>query len=61
MVAGYHYDTSREELMDFFSKFGEVAEINIPLDYHTRKPRGMAFVQKNFEKKQSKISRIFEF
>merc|ERR1712154_559028 len=56
MVAGYHYDTSREELMDYFSKFGEIAEINIPLDYHTRKPRGMAFVR--FWKKQSQEDAI---
>ena len=47
MVAGYHYDTTKEELQDFFHKFGDIAEINMPLDYHTRKPRGMAFVQES--------------
>merc|ERR1712178_75815 len=51
MVAGYHYDTTRDELTRFFEKFGEIAEINMPNDYITRKPRGMAFVR--FWKKSS--------
>jgi len=45
MVQGFPTDTRRSELEDYFGKFGELAEINIPLDYHTRRPRGLAFIR----------------
>merc|ERR1711881_167330 len=45
MVQGFDSQTNRRELEDLFGEFGKVAEINIPLDYRTRRPRGLAFIR----------------
>ncbi|KAJ8025853.1 Serine/arginine-rich splicing factor 10 [Holothuria leucospilota] len=28
-----------------FSKYGSISDVYIPLDYHTREPRGFAYIQ----------------
>ena len=37
--------TSEDELRDLFSEAGEVAEVSIPLDRTTGRPRGFAYLQ----------------
>ena len=37
--------TSEDELRELFSEAGEVAEISIPLDRETGRPRGFAYLQ----------------
>ncbi|XP_071946851.1 serine/arginine-rich splicing factor 12-like [Antedon mediterranea] len=39
-------DGSRpEELRKLFGRYGPISDVYIPLDYHTRQPRGFAYVQ----------------
>jgi len=35
----------QEDLKDEFSRFGEVSDVYIPLDYYSKRPRGFAYVQ----------------
>ena len=39
------YDTTRGELETLFSEIGEIAEIFVPTDRATGRPRGFAFVE----------------
>lgn len=34
-----------DDLRELFSKYGEVRDVYMPLDFHTRMPRGFAFVE----------------
>lgn len=34
-----------EDLRSFFSKHGPLTDVYIPMDYHTRRPRGFGYVQ----------------
>ncbi|CAA0401517.1 unnamed protein product [Arabidopsis thaliana] len=43
-VHGLPYSTTEEELMEHFSKFGDISEVHLVLDKDTRSCRGMAFV-----------------
>ena len=45
MVRNISFDTSSHELKDIFSKYGEVRDVYIPRDYHTRRPKSFAFVE----------------
>lgn len=36
---------SQEDVKDLFAKYGPVKDVYIPLDYHTKKRRGFAFVE----------------
>jgi len=35
----------QEDLKDEFSRYGEVSDVYIPLDYYSKRPRGFAYVQ----------------
>ncbi|XP_014670081.1 PREDICTED: serine/arginine-rich splicing factor 10-like [Priapulus caudatus] len=37
--------TRPEELRSLFGKYGPIKDVYVPLDYHTRRPRGIAYVQ----------------
>jgi RNA recognition motif-containing protein len=45
LVRKLSYRTSIEELKRPFLEFGEVTDVYIPLDYHSRRPRGFGFVK----------------
>ena len=34
-----------EDIRKMFSKYGEISDVYVPLDYYTREPRGFAYVQ----------------
>lgn len=36
---------SREDLENEFGRFGNIVDIMIPVDYHTRKPKGYCFIE----------------
>lgn len=36
---------SKEDLGDAFSKYGEVKDVYLPLDYYTKRRRGFGFVE----------------
>lgn len=44
-VGNMSFDTTREELLDLFAQAGEVAEVVVPTDRMSGRPRGFAFVQ----------------
>jgi len=39
------YDVSEKHLRGLLSKFGEIVEVNLPLDPSTNKAKGFAFIQ----------------
>ena len=43
-VGNISYDTSKEDLIEFFAKYGFVRDVYIPVDRETGAPRGFAFV-----------------
>ena len=43
-VGNISYDTTKEDLIEFFSQYGFVRDVYIPLDRDTGAPRGFAFV-----------------
>lgn len=45
LVRNLKYETSPEKLRSAFSKFGEIRDVYLPLDYYTKKPRGFGFVE----------------
>ena len=38
-------ETLPDDLRDMFSKYGNLSDVYIPLDYYTKRPRGFAYVQ----------------
>ncbi|XP_075255455.1 uncharacterized protein LOC142348135 [Convolutriloba macropyga] len=44
-VKNVHRDVRVDELRNLFERYGRVKDVYIPLDYHTREPRGFAYVQ----------------
>lgn len=38
-------ETSTTELKKAFEEFGDIQDCYVPLDYHTREPKGFAFIQ----------------
>ena len=44
-VGNLSFDTTREELQALFAEAGEVAEVVVPTDRMSGRPRGFAFVQ----------------
>lgn len=43
-VGNISYDTTREDLMEFFSEYGSVLDVYVPVDRESGLPRGFAFV-----------------
>lgn len=39
------YKVRNDEVKEFFSRFGEVRDVYLPVDYYTRKPKGFGFVE----------------
>ena len=44
-VGNISFDTTKEALTEAFAAFGEVADLHLPTDRETGKPRGFAFVE----------------
>jgi RNA recognition motif-containing protein len=45
LVKNLNYSTSPDDIRDHFSKFGEVRDVYLPLEYGSRRPRGFGFVE----------------
>eukprot|EP00596_Hydrurales_sp_CCMP1899_P007675 CAMPEP_0119038854 /NCGR_PEP_ID=MMETSP1177-20130426/8022_1 /TAXON_ID=2985 /ORGANISM="Ochromonas sp, Strain CCMP1899" /LENGTH=198 /DNA_ID=CAMNT_0007001967 /DNA_START=91 /DNA_END=684 /DNA_ORIENTATION=+ len=45
LVRNLAYDVRSDEIKRMMEEFGDVRDVYIPQDYHTRKPRGFAFVE----------------
>jgi len=43
-VGNLSFDTTRDDLMEYFGLYGEVFDVYIPLDSATGSPRGFAFI-----------------
>lgn len=44
-VGGIAYDVTNDDLLSYFSKFGDVTQAQVKLDWTTRRSRGFAFVE----------------
>jgi len=44
-VRNLHHECRQDDLRKIFSKYGEITDVYIPLDYHTRQVRGFAYIQ----------------
>ncbi|KAI6649359.1 Serine/arginine-rich splicing factor 10-like [Oopsacas minuta] len=44
-VRNLSYSVKTEELRSIFTKYGPITDVYVPLDFHTQKPRGFAYVQ----------------
>eukprot|EP00494_Astrolonche_serrata_P027906 UN28171 len=49
-IGGVTTETSEEQLVEYFGKYGKIIDHYIPLDYHTRERRGFAYVKFEDEK-----------
>ena len=45
VVRNLVYDINEKHLRNLFSKYGEISEINLPINPSTNKSKGFAFVQ----------------
>lgn len=43
-VGNLNYNSTKEQLEEYFSQFGDISEVALPQDKFTGKPRGFAFV-----------------
>ena len=44
-ITNIPYDCVEKDLLTYFKKFGPIADIHVPIDKLTKKPKGIAFVQ----------------
>ncbi|KAK2196847.1 bifunctional RNA recognition motif domain/RNA-binding domain superfamily/Nucleotide-binding alpha-beta plait domain superfamily [Babesia duncani] len=45
LVRNLKFETSPEKLKTAFSKYGDIRDVYLPLDYYTKRPRGFGFVE----------------
>eukprot|EP00640_Fibrocapsa_japonica_P004485 CAMPEP_0113944974 /NCGR_PEP_ID=MMETSP1339-20121228/38407_1 /TAXON_ID=94617 /ORGANISM="Fibrocapsa japonica" /LENGTH=127 /DNA_ID=CAMNT_0000950353 /DNA_START=31 /DNA_END=410 /DNA_ORIENTATION=- /assembly_acc=CAM_ASM_000762 len=45
LVRNISYRTRAEDLRYIFSKYGDIRDVYLPMDYHSKEPRGFAFVE----------------
>ncbi|CAN7937279.1 unnamed protein product [Ixodes hexagonus] len=48
--------TRPEDLRSFFAKHGPLTDVYIPMDYHTRRPRGFGYVQYPLDAEDAKYA-----
>jgi RNA recognition motif-containing protein len=46
-LGGLSWDTEEQDILNYFSKFGQIANVNIKYDSMTGKPRGFGFITFN--------------
>ena len=44
-IGNLPYDVTEEEVLEIFSKFGEVVNTNLVVDHFSGRPKGFAFVE----------------
>lgn len=47
-VRNVRHDARPEDVRKLFSKYGDISDVYIPLDHHTKEPRGFAYLSKDF-------------
>ena len=57
-VGNLPYSATREQLIQLFSPFGEVADVNVITDRQTGRPKGFAFVEMDATGAQKAISQL---
>lgn len=43
-IGGLKESTTREELEEYFVRYGEIKDVELPLEKVSRRPRGFAFI-----------------
>jgi hypothetical protein len=47
-VRGLNLQSTGDDLKELFCRYGTVRDVYIPVDYHTREPRGFCYVEYPF-------------